>query len=51
MNMTKGARKYFTFGSGVKYNVFELDFSYLVNTSRDAGVTIHFKHNEVYSTI
>ena len=35
---TKGARKYFTFGSGVKYNVFELDFSYLVNTSRDAGV-------------
>ena len=36
---TKGARKYFTFGSGVKYNVFELDFSYLVNTSRDAGVT------------
>ena len=36
---TKGARKYFTFGSGVKYNVFELDFSYLVNTNRDAGVT------------
>ena len=36
---TKGARKYFTFGSGVKYNVFELDFSYLVNTNREAGVT------------
>mgnify|MGYP000630690894 CR=1 FL=1 len=34
---TKGARKYFTFGSGVKYNVFELDFSYLVNTSRNLG--------------
>ena len=34
---SKGARKYFTFGSGVKYNVFELDFSYLVNTSRQLG--------------
>ncbi len=31
---TKGGRKYFTFGSGVKYNVFALDFSYLVNASR-----------------
>ena len=31
---TKGGRKFFTFGSGVKYNVFALDFSYLVNASR-----------------
>ena len=31
---TKGGRKYFTFGSGVKYNVFALDFSYLINASR-----------------
>lgn len=31
---TKGGRKYFTFGSGVKYNVFELDFSYLINASK-----------------
>ena len=31
---TKGGRKFFTFGSGVKYNVFVLDFSYLVNASR-----------------
>ena len=31
---TKGGRKFFTFGSGVKYNVFELDFSYLINASR-----------------
>lgn len=31
---TKGARKFFTFGSGVKYNVFALDFSYLINASR-----------------
>lgn len=30
---TKGGRKFFTFGSGVKYNVFALDFSYLVNAS------------------
>ncbi len=31
---TKGGRQYFTFGSGVKYNVFTLDFSYLINSSR-----------------
>ena len=31
---TKGGRKFFTFGSGVKYNVFALDFSYLINASR-----------------
>jgi len=31
---TKGGRKFFTFGSGVKYNVFSLDFSYLINASR-----------------
>lgn len=31
---TKGGRQFFTFGSGVKYNVFVLDFSYLVNASR-----------------
>ena len=31
---TKGGRKFYTFGSGVRYNVFELDFSYLVNASR-----------------
>ena len=32
---TKGGRKFFTFGSGVKYNVFALDFSYLINASRE----------------
>jgi hypothetical protein len=31
---TKGGRKFFTFGSGVKYNVFLLDFSYLINASQ-----------------
>ena len=31
---TKGGRKFFTFGSGVKYNVFIIDFSYLVNASK-----------------
>jgi len=30
---TKGGRKFFTFGSGVKYNIFALDFSYLINAS------------------
>lgn len=29
----KGNRKYFTFGAGLKYNVFTLDFSYLVPTA------------------
>ena len=34
---TKGGRKYLTFGSGVKYNVFVLDFSYLISTSNIGG--------------
>ena len=36
---TKGGRRFFTFGSGVKYSAFILDFSYLVNATTDAGVT------------
>lgn len=36
---TKGGRKFLTFGSGVKYNAFILDFSYLINASSDAGAT------------
>jgi len=31
---TKGNRKYFTLGAGLKYNVFGLDFSYLIPTSQ-----------------
>jgi hypothetical protein len=31
---TKGGRQFFTFGSGVKYNIFLLDFSYLINASQ-----------------
>jgi hypothetical protein len=30
---TKGNRKYATFGIGLKYNVFALDFSYLISTT------------------
>ena len=30
---TKGGRQYFTFGSGVRYNIFALDFSYLINAN------------------
>jgi len=30
---TKGNRKYFTVGLGLKYNIFGLNFSYLVPTS------------------
>lgn len=30
----KGARQFFTFGAGLKYNVFGLDFSYLVSTDK-----------------
>ena len=33
-NATKGNRKYFTLGAGFKYNVFALDFSYLIPTSQ-----------------
>jgi len=31
---TKGNRKYFTLGAGFKYNVFTLDFSYLIPTTQ-----------------
>ena len=31
-NPTKGNRRYFTLGLGLKYNVFNLDFSYLIAT-------------------
>lgn len=30
---TKGGRQYLTFGSGVRYNIFALDFSYLINAN------------------
>jgi hypothetical protein len=36
---TKGGRKYFTLGMGMKYTVYTIDFSYLVNTNNNAGVT------------
>jgi hypothetical protein len=36
---TKGGRKFFTFGSGVKYSAFLLDFSYLINASSDVTTT------------
>jgi len=36
---TKGGRKYFTLGMGMKYTVYTIDFSYLVNVNNDAGVT------------
>jgi hypothetical protein len=31
---TKGNRQYFTFGAGIKYNIFALDLSYLVPTTQ-----------------
>lgn len=33
-NPTKGNRQYFTLGAGVKYNVFGLDFAYLIPTDQ-----------------
>lgn len=33
-HQTKGNRKFFTFGVGLKLNVFEIDFSYLVPTNQ-----------------
>jgi hypothetical protein len=31
----KGNRQYFTLGAGLRYNVFGLDFSYLIPTARN----------------
>lgn len=31
---TKGNRKYFTLGAGLKYNVFGIDFAYLIPTDQ-----------------
>ena len=31
----KGNRTYFTIGAGLKYNIFNLDFSYLISTARN----------------
>jgi len=36
---TKGDRQYFTMGAGVKYNVFALDFSYLIDASSSINGT------------
>lgn len=33
-NLYKGNRKYFTLGAGLKYNVFGLDFAYLIPTEQ-----------------
>lgn len=33
-DLTKGNRKFFTMGAGVKYNVFGLDFAYLIPTQQ-----------------
>ncbi|MCQ2306576.1 MAG: type IX secretion system outer membrane channel protein PorV [Bacteroidales bacterium] len=37
---TKGNRRYLTFGAGIRYNIFELDISYLVpvNNTSNSGV-------------
>lgn len=40
---TKGNRKYFSVGAGIKYNVFKLDFAYLIPT---AG-----QHNPLANTV
>ncbi len=34
-NPNKGNRQYFTLGAGLKYSIFNLDFSYLVSTMRN----------------
>ena len=36
---TKGGRRFFTFGAGIKYSAFILDFSYLINATVAAGAT------------
>jgi len=51
---TKGGRKYFTVGLGLRYNVFGLDFSYLVPTSNQRNpldntlrFTLSFDFNDI----
>lgn len=34
-DVTKGDRKYFTLGAGLRYNVFGLDFSYLIPVKQE----------------
>ena len=48
---SKGDRKFFTFGSGVKYSTFILDFSYLVNANSDAGATSPLANTMRFSMI
>ena len=38
-HQTKGGRKYLTFGMGMKYTVYTIDFSYLINANNNAGAT------------
>lgn len=35
IDLTKGNRKYATLGVGLRYNVFGLDFSYLIPVTQD----------------
>jgi len=48
---TKGNRKYFTLGAGLKYNVFGVDFAYLITTQQRHPLentlrfTLHFDFN------
>jgi hypothetical protein len=51
---TKGGRQYLTAGLGIKYNVFGLDFSYLIPTSSQKNpldntlrFTLYFNFNEI----
>lgn len=52
---TKGNRKYFTLGAGLKYNVFGLDFSYLIPTQQRNPLentlrfTLSFDFSEIYN--
>lgn len=50
---TKGNRKYFTLGAGLKYQVFKLDFAYMIPTSQNHPLqntlrfTLAFDFNQV----
>ncbi|NCA84157.1 MAG: type IX secretion system outer membrane channel protein PorV [Clostridia bacterium] len=54
-NKNKGNRKYFTLGAGLKYNVFGLDFSYLIPLEQQNPLentlrfTLSFDFNEFYN--
>lgn len=46
---TKGGRQYFTVGAGLKYNVFNLDFAYLLATQQESPLAQTLRFSLVFN--